>query len=120
MGDGPDRFPPAGSITAAQVHTTKINLTHCFVFFFSSRVHVASRRSGVYDDPACSPRTINHAMLLVGYTRDAWILKNWWSSKWGDNGYMYLARGRNQCAVSSYAAYATVSLPRSHHHRLHH
>jgi cathepsin L len=71
----------------------------------------------VYDDPACSDNTINHAMLLVGYTKDAWILKNWWSSKWGDNGYMYMARGRNQCSVSSYAAYATVSLPPSQQHR---
>lgn len=71
-------------------------------------------RSGVYDDPACSSSSVNHAMLLVGYTKDAWILKNWWSSKWGDNGYMYLARGKNQCAVSTYAAYASILLP---HHR---
>ncbi|XP_060846849.1 procathepsin L [Rhopalosiphum padi] len=73
--------------------------------------------SGVYDDPACSSSIVNHAMLLVGYTKNAWILKNWWSSKWGDNGYMYLARGKNQCAVSTYAAYATILLPshRSQH-----
>ncbi|KAF0703314.1 cathepsin L1-like [Aphis craccivora] len=68
-------------------------------------------KSGVYDDPVCSSNTVNHAMLLVGYTKNAWILKNWWSSKWGDNGYMYLARGKNQCAVSAYAAYATILLP---------
>ncbi|VVC27036.1 Peptidase C1A, papain C-terminal [Cinara cedri] len=68
--------------------------------------------SGVYDDPECTSNTVNHAMLLIGYTKNAWILKNWWSSKWGDNGYMYLARGRDQCAVSSYAAYATI-LPRT-------
>lgn len=39
---------------------------------------------GIYDDPACSSMTVNHAMLLVGYGEDYWILKNWWGSKWGE------------------------------------
>ncbi|XP_050527027.1 procathepsin L-like [Daktulosphaira vitifoliae] len=70
--------------------------------------------SGIYDDPMCSSTYVNHAMLLIGYTKNAWILKNWWSSLWGDNGYMYMARGRNQCAIASYAAYATIKDPKQH------
>ena len=40
-------------------------------------------RSGVYDDPDCTDRGIDHTMLLVGYgTTDEgmayWILKNSW------------------------------------------
>ncbi|KAL4718830.1 hypothetical protein ACJJTC_013540, partial [Scirpophaga incertulas] len=45
-------------------------------------------RSGVYDDLFCVPWGLNHAMLLVGYTPEYWILLNWWGRKWGEDGYM--------------------------------
>ncbi|XP_030379623.1 cathepsin L1 [Scaptodrosophila lebanonensis] len=63
---------------------------------------------GVYDDPACSSDTVNHAMLVIGYGKDYWILKNWWGEKWGERGYMKLRKGRNLCGVANYAAYAVV------------
>lgn len=64
---------------------------------------------GIYDDTSCSSTRINHAMLIVGYTKDAWILKNWWGRHWGVNGYMYLRKGRNRCAVARYAAYPVLN-----------
>uniref|UniRef100_A0AAG5CUH0 Peptidase C1A papain C-terminal domain-containing protein n=1 Tax=Anopheles atroparvus TaxID=41427 RepID=A0AAG5CUH0_ANOAO len=63
---------------------------------------------GIYDDEAaCDNSKVNHAMLLLGYTKDYWILKNWWGG-WGEDGYMRLARGKNLCGISNYAAYVTV------------
>ncbi|KAG6448277.1 hypothetical protein O3G_MSEX005414, partial [Manduca sexta] len=44
--------------------------------------------NGIYDDPLCTPWQLNHAMLLVGYTPEYWILLNWWGKKWGEDGYM--------------------------------
>ncbi|KAF2905599.1 hypothetical protein ILUMI_00576 [Ignelater luminosus] len=64
--------------------------------------------SGVYDDIFCSSHTVNHAMLIVGYTKDAWILKNWWGKHWGENGYMRLKRNVNRCGIGNYVAYALV------------
>lgn len=39
--------------------------------------------------------TLDHGVLLVGYTENAYILKNSWSPSWGDNGYIYLAKGND-------------------------
>lgn len=66
---------------------------------------------GIYDDPNCSHHKVNHAMLIVGYTKDAWILKNWWGEHWGIDGYMYLRKGKNQCAIAKYVGYPVVEPP---------
>lgn len=63
---------------------------------------------GIYDDPLCSSATVNHAMLVVGYTPQYWILKNWWGEHWGENGYMKIRRNQNTCGLANYAAYAVV------------
>uniref|UniRef100_A0A0D9Z9X0 Peptidase C1A papain C-terminal domain-containing protein n=1 Tax=Oryza glumipatula TaxID=40148 RepID=A0A0D9Z9X0_9ORYZ len=39
--------------------------------------------------------TCNHAMLLVGYGADYYILKNSYGRYWGDEGYLFLPRDRN-------------------------
>ncbi|XP_056646141.1 procathepsin L [Diorhabda sublineata] len=63
---------------------------------------------GIYDDTSCSSNHVNHAMLVVGYTKNFWILKNWWGKHWGENGYMRLRRNKNRCGIANYAAYALV------------
>lgn len=70
-----------------------------------------SYQSGVYNDKRCrsSNNALNHAVLLVGYGTDKvggdyWLLKNSWGNKWGDGGYIKIARNRrNLCGVASYA-----------------
>ena len=44
---------------------------------------------------------VDHAVLLVGWTKDNWIIKNSWGDEWGINGYLYLARGSNKCGVNT-------------------
>merc|ERR1712004_424670 len=68
--------------------------------------------SGVYVASSC-PKTINHAVLAVGYGTDSyygpyWIIKNSWGTGWGDAGYIKMARGGNQCGIASQACYPTV------------
>ena len=60
-------------------------------------------RSGVYDDPDCTSKGIDHSMLLVGYgTTDNgmpyWILKN----SWGKSSLCY-----NRAETNSVFKYAT-------------
>jgi len=60
--------------------------------------------SGIFDD--CST-TLDHGVLLVGYTPDAWIIKNSWSTSWGEQGYIRLKRG-NTCGLANTASYPTL------------
>jgi len=51
--------------------------------------------SGVFSD--CET-ALNHAVLAVGYGPDNYLVKNSWTTKWGENGYIRLARA-NTCGV---------------------
>lgn len=69
--------------------------------------------SGVYSNPECNGKALNHGVLAVGYGTDSklgdyWIIKNSWSSEWGDNGYFKIARNKNNlCGI---AAYPTIPI----------
>lgn len=47
---------------------------------------------------------IDHAVLLVGYNSydNAWIVKNSWGDKWGENGYVRIRRegGKGICGIN--------------------
>jgi KDEL-tailed cysteine endopeptidase len=53
-------------------------------------------KSGILDTSACGTN-VNHAVLLVGYGKDAkgvlyWIIKNSWATTWGESGYARIKR----------------------------
>ena len=50
-------------------------------------------RDGIFKD-AEPPKGKHgcHAMLIVGYIGNFYIVKNSWGTKWGDNGYCYMPR----------------------------
>ena len=52
--------------------------------------------SGVYD--TCTTTNLNHAVVIVGWGTeneiDYWIIKNSWSSDWGDQGYIRIKRSK--------------------------
>jgi len=74
-------------------------------------------RQGVYVDDNCGndPDSLDHAVLVIGYDHDAatgldyWLVKNSWDTTWGDQGFIKMARNRdNQCGVATHAAYPTA------------
>ncbi|XP_029001385.1 procathepsin L [Betta splendens] len=84
--------------------TVAIDADHASFLFYSS---------GIYDEPACNPNNLSHAVLLVGYGseggQDYWIIKNSWGTGWGEGGYMRLVRdGSNTCGIASYALYPVL------------
>ena len=65
---------------------------------------------GIFKAHMCTT-DIDHAVTIVGYTKDAWIIKNSWGPYWGENGYLYLERGKNACGVAEYIVYITDAQP---------
>ncbi|XP_063362567.1 procathepsin L-like [Cydia amplana] len=69
---------------------------------------------GVYYEKNCSSSKLNHGVLVVGYGTDTnggdyWLVKNSWSKGWGRDGYIKMARNRNNnCGIASAASYPTV------------
>lgn len=67
-----------------------------------------SYENGTFPGIACGTE-IDHAVTIVGYTPEYWIVRNSWSPDWGDNGYFYLERDVNACGVGTYISYVSKS-----------
>ncbi|KAL4617465.1 cathepsin L-like [Arapaima gigas] len=74
-------------------------------------------QSGIYYEKACSTQDLDHGVLVVGYGYEGqnvhgqkyWIVKNSWSDQWGNKGYIYMAKDRNNhCGIATAASYPLV------------
>jgi C1A family cysteine protease len=67
-------------------------------------------KSGVFSGN-CGTR-LNHGVLAVGYTSDAWIVKNSWGADWGEDGYIRMSRtaggADGQCGIYLAASYPNM------------
>ncbi len=79
-------------------------------------VYFQSYKSGVLDSVKCG-QNLDHGVLIVGYGEENglkyWLVKNSWSTSWGDEGYVKILRSENTndpgiCGVAMMASFPTV------------
>ncbi|XP_030895634.1 cathepsin L1-like [Leptonychotes weddellii] len=72
---------------------------------------------GIYYDPNCSSEDLDHGILVVGYgfqgeepeNQKYWIVKNSWGTDWGMQGYILMAKDRdNHCGIATSASFPIV------------
>jgi len=71
--------------------------------------------NGVYYDANCGnqPENLDHQVLAVGYGtlygQRYWLVKNSWSTYWGNDGYVLMAQKDNNCGVMTSPTYPLIS-----------
>lgn len=63
-------------------------------------------RGGIIRAAHCG-KNIDHAVTVVGYTPNFWVVKNSWGSHWGEGGYFRIERGKNACGINTYSSFVT-------------
>lgn len=67
---------------------------------------MAKYKGGVLDSADCTAqRPILHAVNIVGYTPDYWIIKSSWGTQWGVGGFAYVRRGYFLCNIGARVDY---------------
>jgi len=75
--------------------------------------------NGVYYEEACNNTEdgLDHAVLVVGYGQIAgqkyWLVKNSWSTYWGNNGYVLMSQKDNNCGVATSPTFAIPDMTNS-------
>lgn len=68
-----------------------------------------SYKGGVYTKADCSQNQGGHAVSIVGYKDNYWIVRNSWGGAWGESGYFRIEKrlsGTGVCEMYSRASYA--------------
>ena len=63
---------------------------------------------GTFKPIAADCRIMDHAMVVVGYTRWVYIIKNSWGRRWGEDGYLMLSRKGPECQMFLRAEYVIL------------
>lgn len=85
----------------------------CGEFHLNLLLVLLLRRRDVLALPGSSVYDLDHAVLAVGYGNlngePYWLIKNSWSTYWGNDGYILMSMKDNNCGVTTDATYVTLA-----------
>jgi len=59
------------------------------------------------------PGQMDHCVQAVGYTQDYWIVRNSWGTRWGEKGFIRIARknlfGHDLCKITQHVTFPTFA-----------
>ena len=62
-------------------------------------------RSGVYKHTISKKSEFGHAIKIIGWGVEKgipyWLCANSWGTKWGEDGFFKILRGKNECQIES-------------------
>ncbi|RWS08299.1 hypothetical protein B4U79_09624 [Dinothrombium tinctorium] len=85
--------------------TVGIDASHRSLSFYAN---------GIYYEPKCGnkPDDLDHQVLVVGYGtlfgQNYWLIKNSWSTYWGNDGYVLISQKNNNCGVTTQPTYPLI------------
>jgi len=57
--------------------------------------------TGIYEHNIILNSTGIHAVKIIGWTEDAWIIANSWGISFGENGFFKIKKGTNECNIET-------------------
>lgn len=95
---------PRRSPTVDEIKTALVNKGPLYITVMAGGSGWSGRTSKV---TSCRKRGgTNHMVVLAGYDKDGWIIRNSWGSKWADGGYAHIGYGCD--LVAEEAGFVTV------------
>ena len=79
-----------------------------FVGVRAKNTELYAYKEGIIDELVSPHLLPDHAVALVGYTKECFLMKNSWGTDWGEKGYGRLARRQNTLSMFSQEAGALV------------